>query len=939
MEAHILAWAALLGGSSWIASADETANALLFGHDTESEVIFAQTLNRFVVAVLVSLGMCAFTADAQVYNLHLVTDNQPDYTDMDSFVDSSTKAWQTPEEKAIAVWRWGRRSRHQLSCSREGAKYIMDPILNYNSYGALNCGIISGLNICSWLKLGFQARYVQLKDHTVSQVSWDGGNTWHMFDSSMSFFCYNHKGEIASVEEIQEAHGCALSGGKVEPGHYYFYHPAPQCASHVGTNGWRCAGDCPIECDRTLGNGADSYGRFRIDQGCQFARYGHRYVLNLRPYESYTRSWMPGDKGHLDGSQKSPDYFRPLPNGLEPDGQKNICNLRANGEWVFQPDFAEPDCEKVVYDSVGIRWTPTTPRLRCQEAGRTSFVIFQISAANIITSMRLEAQGRCNSGSDHLRLSVSRNAGIQWQEVWNSERSGAQDIRLKLRDEVGGGPFCWVKVEMLAARNTADVGLDSLKITTTTLLNRLNLPALAMGSNVVQLHTDEQAETVELWPLLHDNGYRQTVFAEDSVFSAKEPDGAYKATLGAAVDKKECSATWRMQVPNDIVDLSYTVIATCRTRSQWIALQNSWDGEHFTEYHRHQDDKFPLDRRIEHVFRGAEVPPGARQAYFKAVFYNPSAGGTWNMAGIQDLLIRIHHKPKAEAFQPFEVTYNWTEHRETGDVTRSHSELVTQLPYCYSLNVAGYRDPTMNWVRINLPGYSPDGKPSRYGYSDGIDVGVGAECPKLSYRWGTNLAQEKSYTATRPSHATSGNPDAGGHELTDGIIIAPTDSMTGASVQPATAFWAPGEPVAFVVDLGSVQQIAGARVSTHQPNARYCHPKAVEVAVSADGQTWQNAGAIQHEDLWRPPGDYEPWEYDQGWKFVDLPAGGRLAYGFPLAFTTAVNARYVRFACTPLDGRGMGISELQVFDNVTVSTWPAEIWLPEVALMRPRTTE
>ena len=124
---------------------------------------------------MVAVG-CFFLASpgkAQVYNLHLVTDNQPDYTDLESFVASSTGNWKTPEEKAIAVWRWGRRSRHQLSCSREGAKYIMDPILNYNSYGALNCGIISGLNTCSWLKLGFQARYVQLGDDTVSEVSWD----------------------------------------------------------------------------------------------------------------------------------------------------------------------------------------------------------------------------------------------------------------------------------------------------------------------------------------------------------------------------------------------------------------------------------------------------------------------------------------------------------------------------------------------------------------------------------------------------------------------------------------------------------------------------------------------------------------------------------------------------------------------------------------------
>jgi hypothetical protein len=888
--------------------------------------------------VLVSL-LGGIPADGQIFNLHLVTDNQPDYTDFDSFVDSSTKAWQTPEEKAIAVWRWGRRSRHQLSCSREGAKYIMDPILNYNSYGALNCGIISGLNLCSWLKLGYQARYVQLADHTVSQVSWDEGRTWHMLDSSMSFFCYNHEGQIANCQEIKEAHGCSLSGGKVEPGHYYFYHPAPQCATHLGPDAWRSASDEPVEFKRTLGHGAESYTNgFAVDNGCQVARYGQRYTLNLRPCESYTRSWVPGDNGHLSGTNKNLDYFRPLPNGKEPDGLGDICNLRANGEWVFQPDFTDKNCEKLFYDAAGIKLDRSSPRIRSAKVGRTNSVVFQVSAANIITSMRIEAEGVCAGPGDLLKVSVSRSAGIRWQEVWSSSKSGAQAIHLKLRDEVAGTPFCWIRFEMLPAKNVGDVGLDRLKVTTTTLLNRLTLPALTLGSNVVQLMADEPAETVELWPSLQDNLYKETAFAEDGVFSAKEPDGMYKATLGSGMDKKECSVTWRLQVPNDILDVSYTVIATIRGEKQWVSLQHSWDGEHFSEFHHHKDTGFPLDRWIAHVFSGADVPRGARQAFFRAVFFSPSGSGTYNMAGIQDLLIRVHHKPRAEAFKPFEVTYNWTEHRDSSDVTRSHTELVPSLPYRYHVNVAGKRDPSMNWVRINLPGYNPDGRTQRYGYSDGKDVGPDCEPHKVSYRWGKNLALGATYTASRPSSVASKNLDSDGRELTNGKIIAPTDYMMDESVQAATAFWEAGEPVTFVVDLGSSQSVGGVRVSTHQPNARFCHPKTVAVAVSSDGVHWNETGTIKHDDLWNPPGDYEPWEYDQGWKYASLPAGGRLAYSFPLVFKEKLNARYVRFTCTPLDGKGLGLSELQVFDDVGVKPWSAEIWLPEVATGQPKPT-
>ena len=135
---------------------------------------------------------CPSTARAAVYNLHLTTDNVPDYTDMESFVHSVTERWETPQDKSIAIWRWGRRSRRQTSNAKEGGRLIWDPILHYNSYGTMNCGVISALNIASFMQLGYRARYIQLGDHTVSEVSWDDGQTWHLLDSSMSFFPDRH---------------------------------------------------------------------------------------------------------------------------------------------------------------------------------------------------------------------------------------------------------------------------------------------------------------------------------------------------------------------------------------------------------------------------------------------------------------------------------------------------------------------------------------------------------------------------------------------------------------------------------------------------------------------------------------------------------------------------------------------------------------------------
>ncbi len=93
--------------------------------------------------------------------------------------------------------------------------------------------------------------------------------------------------------------------------------------------------------------------------------------------------------------------------------------------------------------------------------------------------------------------------------------------------------------------------------------------------------------------------------------------------------------------------------------------------------------------------------------------------------------------------------------------------------------MAGRRDPTMDWVRINLQGHGPEPAAAalrilrRRGRRPRA-----TRYPKIAYRWGKELAQGKSYTASRPSSTASGNPDSDGRELTNGIIIAPTDYMT-----------------------------------------------------------------------------------------------------------------------------------------------------------------
>ncbi len=856
---------------------------------------------------------------ASVYNLRLLTDNAPDYTDIESFVNSITGHLQDPQDKCIAVWRWGRRSRRQTSNATEDGRLIWDPILHYNSYGTMNCGVISGLNIACWLQLGYRGRYIQLGDHTVSEVSWDRGESWHLFDSSMSFFCYNDVGAVASCEEIKSAHAGRLSGDRSEPGYYYYYHGAPQCITHRGKDGWRSCSDNPVAYDRTLANGASSYtDGFSVDKYTLHARYGRGYILNLAPGQTYTRYWRSLDSNDSDiaGGEDDRDYYRPL-RGKDPDTQHNLHNIRGNGIWVFRPNLRSNECLRALFDYGGIEISSSrrsSPSIHPASHGRSAFAVFKISAANVITSVRIKADLRRHDPNDSLRISVSRQAGIDWKEVRQSNELGSHVMDLSLRDEVAGVTECFVRIDMLAAENPTKLGIDAVEFRTITQLNRRTLPKLTLGNNRVYVSAGRQVDTTVFWPALHNDMYKQTVYKARNICTDEKPDGMYKATLGAGINGADCAATWRVETPTDVLGATLGAVVTNRSPAHSVALSYSFNGEDFSEFYRKSDGSSPFDKQVLH-YLSAEDAAGVRQLFLKTSFFCRGGAATYGMPGVQDILMQVEHRARDAGFEPIEVTYNWTEHRDTGDVTRSHTELVKSLAYDYTINVAGFRDPTMNWVRMNLQSDDAAAHPTVYGYSDAQDVGTGAEPEMLVYSWGTNIARGKAYTMSRPSSIASRNPDTGG-ELTNGKIIAATDYITSKKVQAATAMWSAGDPLVITVDLEREQSIKGVRVSTHQPTGEYCHPRRIEAAVSSNRETWLSGGTIEHNDLWQPPGDYEPWEHDDSPRYADLPAGGRLTYTYPLVFARSLSCRYVRLIFTSLEGRGMGLSEVEVFDEV-----------------------
>jgi hypothetical protein len=854
------------------------------------------------------------TGSTPVFDVRLRTDSTPDLADVPAYLRSITSQFPTPQERAIAIWRWSQRLRKQTSNPVENGHEVLDPIVLFNSYGHCNCGIVSGLNNTLFLNMGWKVRYVQLGDHTVSETSWDGGATWHMFDASMSFYCFNDAGQVASVTEIEK-----------NP-RFYLENFAPECGTNPvkGTNdhqGWRCASDWPVHYQRSLANGYDS---FKPPNGLSeyntYAQWGQRFILNLRPGESYTRHFR-----RLDAASPGPRYFRPLPNGRDVESQHGHEGIRANGVWEYAPDLRAGNAAELVYDSRGVTWAGDRKgfAVRASEAGSPGTVVLRVTAANVVTSAKLSLTASRITERDAVSVEVSASAGVTFTQAWSFSATGvAVPAEIDLMPFVAGSDEYLVRVRL----SGPGAGLEAARIETITQINRASLPRLVRGANRVQLTLGAQVETIQFQPSIVAGNHRATV-AEEACIDVEKQTGFYKPVLRPASNNAPCHVTWRIETPAPITAADYGAKVCVKSKPERVSLLHSWDGREFTADFAKADGAAPFDLMVNRAV--AAVPPDTRTAFFRYEFFTPRNARSYSGPGIQTARMAVQHRPRVTGFTPVEVTWCWVEHREGGDLERRHTEVVTSPAHEYAINVGGFRDPTMRWVRMNLQGSAPAGGDSGRGYSDGTDVGPGAPPVRALYRWGRNLAQGRAYELEGRQSAR--NPDRG-RDLTDGII-APPDEYVSEKYMPTSVIFEKDATAAATIDLGGAQSVAGVRVHAGQePGFHLAFPARIVVEASQDGVNFVRAGATEHDQAFDPPADFAPWEHDDSPRYAALPAGGRLAFAYRVIFPRPVNARFLRVTCEPRPGWGMLLSEIQAFDQVTINTnVPPAVVLPRLA--------
>lgn len=835
--------------------------------------------------MVLTLGLSM--AAAEVANIRVVTDASPDYNDMAGLIHSMTSRWETPEQKCWAVFYWNHIARRQTNPMSLHGLDVTDPIRQFNDYGYTMCSTISGINQSIWEHMGLRHRYWDISNHTVAEVFYDG--RWHMYDSSLSALYTLCDGRtLAGVEDIGKAGACLASGNKQEPGHVAKYH----CITATSPNGFLTGAD-------TIRSLEEEYRCFNPN-GLKLRTYyydwdyGHRYILNLRPGDVYTR--------HYRSLGDTREFYVPS-NGKDPEKLNARYRLRGNGVWTFSPDLTPAGYQRAIHSATNIGCAPGGG-LRAADAAAPAEVVFKVQSANVTTSQRISLTYTRKAANDHVKLLVSTSNGLNWREAWRAGELGRRAADVRLQEKVNGAYEVLLKFVI-----DGGASLDRLDVTATTNLNSNTQPRLNLGRNTVHVSAGEQADSIVLWPELHGGRYKELVVDERNVTSARKHPG-YQGAVHPSVANEDAWIVYRINAPRELTKVTYGGRFFNRAPNSRIEMLHSFDeGRTWTKSYELTDTNQPWD--VIH-YQTAAAPPGVRSVLVKYLMNttHPSPGG----CSIYAVRIEANHRLADPTPQPVDVTFNWRERQADRSLAeRSHTQRVEAMPATYTINVGGDDHPVMESLTVSLAGTRPDIK---YGYSDARDVGG----DKFVHHWvtyGRNLTVGRPYTVSHPSQTSweAGDPDA--RKLTDGVAGPP---YAGGVSYRSGAIWNPNTNPTITVDLGSAIPCASFGLNFHgYPffDALQGQVKdRVEVLVSNDGSAFRSVGFLRTDLRWRDLPANHVWPDEE--KIT--------GHTFRLVPSLPVEARYVRYNVT--SPRHFCATEIEVLDAIRFEPFDLRIALP-----------
>jgi hypothetical protein len=524
--------------------------------------------------VTTSAAAQAPASQAGSFNIKVVTDASPDLSDMASLIASTTSQWPTTDQKVWSLFYWSHMLKRQTPPITLHGFDVTDPIRNLVDYGYTMCSTTSGINQSLYEALGLEHQYWDICNHTVSAVEYDG--KFHMIDTSMSNLVTMDDGvTLASVPEVAADSARLLRERSL-------YSTSPN-GFLTGTDTGRHLADVISPEDGSL---APGFAADFCSDGLKFRDYyynwnwGHRYVLNVRDGESYTRYFHPlGTTSDYWVSSEKIANADPATT-FEIDAP-NKFGLRGNGNWTFSPPLTTSGWAGAVYRSNNI--VQGAGGLEPGDSTQPAAVVYKVQAADVMTSQKIQAQFARTSALGSASVSLSLNHGVTWQAIGDvgTTVGAIVPLSINLRDQVNGAYETLIRIEMTPdPASPGSVALTGLTITTLTQVNAKALPRLNIGRNQVYIGEGDQSDSMVLWPDLRGNLWMKDAYDSSNIAAqAVNVPRKYSAVVYPSTLNQDAYITYKMDAPNNITRLVYGArLSNLRAGSTSISLHSFDNG-------------------------------------------------------------------------------------------------------------------------------------------------------------------------------------------------------------------------------------------------------------------------------------------------------------------------------------------------------------------------
>jgi hypothetical protein len=463
-----------------------------------------------VLSAVTILSLLASLLQAEIADIKVTTDTSIDCSSIQSIARDLYRPCKTDEEKAIATWYFVRRVEFHWPHIP-----TWDTVELINSYGIGLCGYQSTAfaQICQ--AGGIKARTLHMPGHVLAEAWYDGD--WHFFDCQVGWFAFKKVKEadgkerltVASHEDIAKDPSIVLDAIKDGRASKPFF----QCRVNDKSS------DSP-ENGVTYAKGAQPGG---APKPCD-----SRLTINLRRGESITRNWGNEGKSWFDreATKDKPGflslqhpctasvidendpvnwpYWKPYAvqtTNKEGKLRYGPKRLFGNGRMVYEPDLGTDGFrEGLAKDGlVGVKaggGDKDGPKLRPATAGSAGAVVFEINCPYVAVDAWVDLSGVRRSGQDVVAVYArSGKEKAEWREIWRADGEGpfkAEQVSLK---EIAWEQHRYfVKVDLRAAGEVGNVGLDSIRLTTVFINNMYALPYFMPGKNTIRLTADKGSD-------------------------------------------------------------------------------------------------------------------------------------------------------------------------------------------------------------------------------------------------------------------------------------------------------------------------------------------------------------------------------------------------------------------------------------------------------------